>query len=293
MTLGVRSIALLLSSSVQGHASAAGQKAVVWAPCADAHSLAAASTWRFGSDLQLQLVAASSSEEEGLCLTQPGKENTKGWGQPLEVVACNPEDAGQRWAMNHSMLQFEGSAAAAAPGAVCVAPYQYPGPPWPAAAAYPCQHNWDFMLTTLAAGGPPPGAIKLQMSAPKGKICLSYTDPAGPSPPPAPIAPVPLPSAAQLAYQRQELVCHNCHFFSCHSLPHTTPMSALGAGWTDSLQHGHVLRGRRSLLQRTGACARVCVPPACACHSLTPWTDLSTHRIGRSHRNPPRLRRPL
>lgn len=203
----VRSIPALLLTFVllrsHGHASKAGEKAVVWAPCGDAKSLASASSWLFGNG-QMQLAASSSSEEEGLCLTQPGKENTQGWGRPLEVVACNPADAGQRWALNHSMLQFVGGPAAAQ--AVCVAPYHYPGPPMPTAAAYPCQRKWDFLLTKLASSGPPE-AIKLQMSAPKGKICLSYTDPgAGPSPPPAPVAPVPLPTAAQLDYQRQELV---------------------------------------------------------------------------------------
>ena len=201
------SIALLLVSFVllRAHGSAAGQKAVVWAPCGDAKSLASTSSWLLGTG-QLQLAASSSGEEEGLCLTQPGKENTKGWGQLLEVAACNPADAGQLWALNRSMLQFTGGPAAASASAVCVAPHNYPGPPMPAAAAYPCQNNWDFILTKLAGSGPP-GAIKLQMSAPKGKICLSYTDPAGgPAPPPAPVAPIPLPTAAQLAYQRQELV---------------------------------------------------------------------------------------
>ena len=163
---------------------------------------------------QLQLVAASSSEEEGLCLTQPkGGNSTMGWGGALVVAACNPANAEQRWALSSStsmMLQFAGGGelpSAAAPPAVCVAPYGYPGPPDPAARAYSCPPKpmWDFVLAKVPGSGPP-GATKLLMHAPHGAICLSYTFPSGPPPAPTPVEPVPLPTAAQLAYQRQELV---------------------------------------------------------------------------------------
>ena len=53
------SIALLLVSFVllRAHGSAAGQKAVVWAPCGDAKSLASTSSWLLGTG-QLQLAAS-------------------------------------------------------------------------------------------------------------------------------------------------------------------------------------------------------------------------------------------
>ena len=199
---GLLLLLLAAACALSGTPPPVSKKAVVWAPCGDSKGLSAASNWDFASG-QLQLVAAAGAgapltpEEEGLCLTQPGKSNTKGRGEALVLAACNPANAGQRWGLNRSMLQLE-AAPSAAP--VCVAPYQFPGPPLPTAAAYPCptgKPTWDFALEKLAGSGAL-GATKLQMHTPRGNICLSYDFPAGHPPgPPPPAAPVPLPTAAQ------------------------------------------------------------------------------------------------